>query len=239
MVSSTFIHFHSQLNEPESPSPHSAMHDSSFKQVPSRAPSTPQYEEEEIACVAHRPAMTVQIWGSLLKNRGYEISNGKVIKSPAKLQKQPLAEPTKINDMDVDAPKTKSIISTFRRANSFAPVNEPSQPSQRPQPFRRTTSVAAIPSQQREAPIAERDVNAEAGPSTIGPRRIFSGLRFRVLGEAKSSSVRNAIEQGGGIWVSEHDMDDDVDYIIVRLVRYAIHSLVCKNWFGVNARALH
>ncbi|KAF8337796.1 hypothetical protein F5887DRAFT_1137752 [Amanita rubescens] len=205
----------------ESPSPHSAMHDSSSKQMPSRVPSAPQYEEEEIACVAHRPAMTVQIWGSLLKNRGYEISNGKVIKSPSKLRKPSVAEPTELNDMDVDAPKTKSIISTFRRANSFAPVNEPSQksqPSQRLQPFRRTTSVAPVPSQQEETTIPERDVNAEAGPSTIGPRRIFSGLRFRVLGEARSSSVRSAIEQGGGIWASEHDVDDDVDYIIVRLV---------------------
>jgi len=209
------------------------MHDSSSKQMPSRVPSAPQYEEEEIACIAHRPAMTVQIWGSLLKNRGYEISNGKVIKSPSKLQKPSLAEPTELNDMDVDAPKAKSIISTFRRANSFAPVNEPSQksqPSQRLQPFRRTTSMAAVPSQQEETTIPERDVNAEAGPSTIGPRRIFSGLRFRVLGEARSSSVRSAIEQGGGIWASEHDVDDDVDYIIVRLVRYAIHSLICKNW---------
>ena len=170
--------------------------------------------------------MTVQIWGNLLKNRGYEVSNGKVIKSRLKVQKSLRTEPAELEDMDVDVPKAKSIISRFRRENSFAPVNEPSQktqPTQRLQPFRRTTST----SQPRAGPIAEKNVNAQAGPSTIGPRGIFSGLKFRVLGEARSASVRSAIEQRGGIWVSEHDIDEIVDYIIVRLVRYAICSLFC------------
>jgi DNA replication regulator DPB11 len=198
------------------------MHESTSDRVPTQAPSAHD-EEEEIACVAHRPAMTVQIWGSLLKNRGYEISNGKVIKSPSKVQKSLRAEPAELEDMDVDAPKAKSIISRFRRENSFAPVNEPSQktqPSQRLQPFRRTTSA----SKPQVVPIV-KNANAQAGPSTIGPRGIFSGLKFRVLGEARSASVRSAIEQRGGIWVSEDDTDEVVDYVIVRLVRYATCSL--------------
>ena len=198
------------------------MHESTSDRVPIQAPSAHD-EEEEIACVAHRPAMTVQIWGSLLKNRGYEISNGKVIKSPSKSQKSLRTELAELEDMDVDAPNAKSIISRFRRENSFAPVNEPSQksqPSQRLQPFRRSTST----SKPQAVPIVEKNVNAQAGPSTIGPRGIFSGLKFRVLGEARSASVRSAIEQRGGIWVSD-DMDEVVDYIIVRLVRYAICPL--------------
>ena len=215
------------------------MRESSSDRVPTQGPSSRQDEEEEIACVAHRPAMTVQIWGSLLKNRGYEISNGKVIKSPSKVQKILQSEVPEPKDMDVDAPGPKSIISTFRRENSFAPVNEPSQkaqPSQRLQPFRRTTSMAAIHPQPR-ATVVERNVNAEAGPSAIGPRGIFSGLRFRVLGEARSASVKSAIEQRGGVWVSEHDMDDNVDYIIVRLVRYAICSPL--ELIETNSCALH
>lgn len=199
------------------------MHESTSDRVPIQAPSAHD-EEEEIACVAHRPAVTVQIWGSLLKNRGYEISNGKVIKSPSKSQKSLRTELAELEDMDVDAPNAKSIISRFRRENSFAPVNEPSQksqPSQRLQPFRRSTGT----SKPQAVPIVEKNVNAQAGPSTIGPRGIFSGLKFRVLGEARSASVRSAIEQRGGIWVSD-DMDEVVDYIIVRLVRYAICPLL-------------
>ncbi|KAK2460176.1 hypothetical protein APHAL10511_007855 [Amanita phalloides] len=208
----------------ESSPPLAAMPESSSGSAQTQTQSSPPEEDEEIACVAHRPAMTLQIWGGLLKNRGYEVSNGKIIKTASKVQKSqpPLQDKTSIepadaNGMDVDVSKAKSIISTFRRANSFAPANESSQKSQpthRLQPFRRTTSMAAIQSQQ----LPEGNANAEAGPSTTGPRGIFSGLRFRVLGEARSHNVRSAIEQGGGIWASEQDMDEDVDYIIVRLV---------------------
>ena len=191
-------------------------------------------EEEEIACVAHRAGFTIQIWGSLLKNRGYEVVNGKVIKSPSKAPPKglppleiPRAESPDSNDMDTDPSKPKSVLSAVRRDNSFAPVNEPSQQSrasQRLQPFRRTTSAAVAVDPQKSRDMqgtANRamDAGAQAGPSTIGPRGLFSGLKFRVLGEARSPTVRNAIEQASGIWMSEQDFQEDVDYIIVRLVR--------------------
>lgn len=48
---------------------------------------------------------------------------------------------------------------------------------------------------------------------------MFAGLKFTALGEAKSPSVRNAIEEHGGKFFLEME-DTEVDYIIVRLVRY-------------------
>ncbi|KAM6504048.1 hypothetical protein JOM56_000991 [Amanita muscaria] len=195
------------------------------------APPTPFDDEEEIACVAHRAEFTVQVWGSLLKKRGYEVINGKVIRDPSKVPQLsppsavPRADTPDPNGMDVDhPPKAQSVLSTFRRANSFAPVNDSSQftrASQRLQPFRRTTGTAGetgplLPDNPRIN--HGTDSGAQAGPSTIGPRGIFSGLKFRVLGEAKTLTVRNAIEQAGGIWSSEQETDEDVDYIIVRLV---------------------
>ncbi|KAF8628551.1 hypothetical protein AX15_003819 [Amanita polypyramis BW_CC] len=218
----------------ETPSPRSMIPESSSNRIGTQQQPSALDEDEEIACVAHRPAMTVQIWGSLLKTRGYEIMNGKVIRDPSKTQNPPLSlphldttnrnpDPLDSNGMNIDAAKAKSIISTFQRANSFTPVDFSSQKnhsSQRAQPFRRTTSVAdALSQPQRQAtPFLGTDGNAEAGPSTTGLRGIFSGLRFRVLGEARSGSVRSAIENEGGTWASDKDMDEDVDYIVVRLV---------------------
>jgi DNA replication regulator DPB11 len=44
-------------------------------------------------------------------------------------------------------------------------------------------------------------------------------MRFRVCAEARSASVRTAIEGCGGTWVEDEDEDERVDFVIVRLVR--------------------
>ncbi|KAF8629979.1 hypothetical protein AX17_005544 [Amanita inopinata Kibby_2008] len=201
-------------------------------------PPTPAVDEdEEITCIAHRPAVTLQIWGGLLKKRGYEVAHGKIMKSPSKARvASPLQEillADKNEPMDITSPKATSVISASRRANSFAPVDEnDDRVSQRLRPFRRTTTVASISPEESQRlpahiskPTEISNLGAvaatgggEAGPSTFGPRGLFSGLKVCVLGEARSTSVRNAIEQAGGMWVSESEMDEDVDYIIVRLV---------------------
>ncbi|PFH51104.1 hypothetical protein AMATHDRAFT_80477 [Amanita thiersii Skay4041] len=174
-------------------------------------------DDDIIACVAHRPAVTLQIWGNLLKRRGYEVVGGKMVKGPsAQKQVPPDMQPaiTDTENVGGDTHKAKSVISTFRRANSFAPVNDALEnASQRVLPFRRTMSMAAV-----QSAASQAGNGAEAGPSTIHPRGIFSGLRFRVLGEARTVTVRNAIEQAGGVWATEMEMDEGEDYIIVRLV---------------------
>lgn len=46
----------------------------------------------------------------------------------------------------------------------------------------------------------------------------FTGLSFRLLGEARSPHVKSTLEEAGGRVVSESS-DDPVDFIVVRLVR--------------------
>jgi DNA replication regulator DPB11 len=62
---------------------------------------------------------------------------------------------------------------------------------------------------------------------------LFSGLRFKALGEARCANVRTEIEGCRGQMLS-HDEEtaggEDVDYIVVRLVRYVfvIFSFCCS-----------
>lgn len=41
-------------------------------------------------------------------------------------------------------------------------------------------------------------------------------MRLRVRGEARSTSVRSAIESCGGTWVEDKDEEERVDFVIVR-----------------------
>jgi len=115
----------------------------------------------------------------------------------------------------VEIPAGRSILSSFRRANSFAPVvpGKEAGSSLRQLPFRRaSTSAAALAGNEtRTRPPAPVAVGAEAGSSTgvgtaaapasnglsVSPH-IFAGMSFRALGEAKTQTVRNAVEQLGG-----------------------------------------
>lgn len=73
-------------------------------------------------------------------------------------------------------------------------------------------------------PLPEK--NGESSTSVNEPASsLFLGLKFLALGEAKSPTVRNAIEQNGGRMTLEME-DDEVDYIIVRLVRYVANVRV-------------
>jgi DNA replication regulator DPB11 len=202
-------------------------------------------EEDEVASVKRIPAVTLQLWETLLKPRGFEINGGKLIRSPTKSQAgvgavdrdvemSPLAAKTKNakgkeRERDVDG--NASVISSFRRLNSFAP---PAVVTSAPrQPFRRISSIiepepnpsaGASKSQTRSQSRPAPHDNA-AGPSKTTTDRavflklLFSGLKFRALGEAKCPNVRTEIEGCGGRMVSEVEEDVDVDFVIVRLVR--------------------
>lgn len=67
-------------------------------------------------------------------------------------------------------------------------------------------------------PLPEKNGESSTTVDTASSN-LFAGLSFLALGEAKSPSVRSAIEQNGGKMALEAD-DQDVDYIIVRLVRW-------------------
>ena len=174
--------------------------------------------------------MTLQLWGSLLKPRGYEISEGELLRSPSKaygapkpiLQQQPL---TPAKNMEGG----RSVIVQCRRANSFAPVRPDGPPSSRPRPFKRTRTVAALGNHPDEggddsfmAPALSVPPEKNGESSTSGSSNIFAGLKFLALGEAKTTSVRSAVELNGGKWCAGDDDEAEVHYVVVRLVRWAL-----------------
>ncbi|KAH0833426.1 hypothetical protein J3R83DRAFT_12539 [Lanmaoa asiatica] len=177
-------------------------------------------EEEEIAIINKPvPAVTLQLWQSLLKPRGFELDGGKLVRSPSKSQakRSPPSTPTRSqarpnlvnhNGNGVEHGKEKekeSVISSFRRTKSFAPdpVKEPTVR----QPFRRNTTCPSV------LPHEVESVQS-AGESAMPT--LFAGYTFRLLGEARCPNVRFAIENGGGV-VSDDDVEEP-SFIIVRLI---------------------
>ncbi|KAI9446925.1 hypothetical protein F5148DRAFT_1253136 [Russula earlei] len=180
-------------------------------------PDTP--EEEEIAVARRVPAATLRVWESLLAPRGYAKVGSELIKIAS--ERTPNPSPArgkgKARALDPQDPPTsikgRSALATFTRSKSFAPSTEsstedPSAPASR-QPFRKAQSLF-LPQ-----PTSPAQVAPEPGGS---PHKIFIGMRFRVRAEARSASVRSAIEGRGGTWVEDEDEEDRVDFVIVRLV---------------------
>lgn len=205
-------------------------------QVQQPPPNNSDEPEDEPAFINVLPAVTLQLWSSLLERRGYQVSDGEVILSPSKskpneeggnFRNQPPMSP-----VPPELPVGRSIISSFRRANSFAPAvpEKEAGPSSRQLPFRRAATSAGFGvCEARTKPLTRVVVDAQAGPSTgLGtavvaspalalPSRIFTGMSFRALGEAKTQTVRSAVEQLGGRMST--DEDEDVTFILVRLCR--------------------
>ncbi|GBE88429.1 hypothetical protein SCP_1302440 [Sparassis crispa] len=227
--------------------------------------------DEEIASVKRVPAVMLQIWESLLRPRGFEIMGDKLVRSPSKSQTarekvdlglddwRPPSRQTsptrskaehvsRIASQRPGAPGAPAVptsaLSSFRRANSFAPASRsmsaPRQPFQRVATLpgcssflgRRTASVH-VGGDDAAAPVASTSsVNASsprkgqmtsdgepsASSSSSGSSNLFAGLKFRTLGEARCQNVRTALEEGGGSLVSDDAPDEEVDYIIVRLI---------------------
>ena len=211
----------------------------SLHQSRTRAPEPPQEqsqvdvdapEEEEIAIARRVPAATLRVWESLLAPRGYSKVGSELVKAgptdppnPTPVSSLPPSgarkDKGKGRALDPPAPesthKGRSALATFRRSKSFAPcttsaMEDPSTSTSR-QSFRKTHSLflPQLPSPAHPAP--------DQNHSKL---QIFAGKHFRVRGEARSSSVRSAIENCGGTWVENED-EERVDFVIVRLVRYS------------------
>ena len=116
--------------------------------------------------------------------------------SQGKLKHNPTSEsrPLQVSPARPASPVGGSIISKFRRANSFAPALNKEQMLQ---PF----SV-----------VRSASVPTPTHPSS----GIFTGLKLCALGEAKSESVKRAVENAGGSLISD---EEGADYVIVRLLR--------------------
>ncbi|KAI9460325.1 hypothetical protein HD554DRAFT_2323900 [Boletus coccyginus] len=182
-------------------------------------------DEEEMAIINRPvPAVTLQLWQSLLKPRGFELDGVKLVRSPSKSQvkRSPPSTPTRPrvrrnvtnhNGAEVQPGKEKekeSVISSFRRTHSFAPV--PVKELTVRQPFRRSTTCSVVCPGESGLHGPVRPEGVSATPT------LFAGYIFRLLGEARCSNVRFAIENGGGV-VTDDDAEEP-SFIIVRLIRY-------------------
>jgi DNA replication regulator DPB11 len=191
-------------------------------------------EEAEVASVKRIPAVTLQLWETLLKPRGFEINGGKLVRSPTKSQADvgegqmsPLVAKTKGKGKERDEGGIGSVISSFKRVDSFAPP--PVTTAAPRQPFRRIASIiepednpkpSRSPSPSRSNPRKNVASSSKTGAVTGSSNLLFSGLKFKTLGEAKCQNVKTEIEGCGGRMVNG-DEEADVDFIVVRLVRYA------------------
>ena len=155
--------------------------------------------EDERAFANVLPDATLLLWSKLLERRGYQITDGEVILSPSKVNVPPP------NDKKSDLPSRPnsphhhvngSVISSLRRCR---PLLE-KQPE--------TTEIV-----REDEASSSRSRPAPSDNSSM----IFMGMVFRALGEAKCPNVRQAINELGGRMST--DEDEDVDFIIVRLVR--------------------
>lgn len=111
-------------------------------------------DDEEIASVKRVPAVTLHLWESILKPRGFELQQGRLIRSPSKSQSRPdisyRREPSpsaralrrgSLKEGDGDPLTPASAIQSFRRARSFAPVAKDASTPLSRQPFRRAPTV--------------------------------------------------------------------------------------------------
>jgi len=183
-------------------------------------PSNQEYDDE-IATVKVLPAVTLQIWASLLSRRGYQVSGTELIRTISSAGPQTSQTPEVLAEVE----PRKSLLSVFRRADSFAHAEpEVESVGSSKQPFRRTStstnvvakSVPLLPCIPAKDGESLTFVDLDAPPNAAVT--IFAGNRFRALGEAKTTAVKNAIELYGGQIVSADD--EEVDFILVRLVRY-------------------
>ena len=194
--------------------------------------------EDEKAFANVLPDATLLLWSKLLERRGYQITDGEVILSPSKAGVPPLNAkksemPSRLSSSHHHA--NGSVIASLSRVPPVVQAKDPG--TSRQLPFRRSSSsatgagavsssseVAAVrPLLEKHPAITETVREAEASPSRSGPApsktgsMIFAGRVLRALGEAKCPNVRRAIDELGGRMST--DQDEDVDFIIVRLVR--------------------
>nr|GAT48402.1 predicted protein [Mycena chlorophos] len=163
-------------------------------------PSVFDNEEDEIVAAPRKPAITLQLWESLLKTRGYELNQGgNVMLSPKKARE--IKQSGAKQQERVQQEKAPSVISSFRRANSIAvPAAGPSR-----LPFARAAGPSVRQVEEDDVPMKHVDESSSS---------VFLGVAFLLNGETDTANVREAIVMAGGRVV---DDAHQADYIIVRL----------------------
>lgn len=204
---------------PHADSPNATVPPSSSQQV--IHPLTVDPEEEEAASIRKRvPHETLKLWENLLGPRGFEVVDGKLKRTPSKSQapqscdQVPLT-PTKPKTQLANTTDGGSMLSNFKRANSFAV--KPKEETRR-KPFARVATAGAPTTLLALQQEAEQSVASGSKPPMEQGRKegIFSGKKFRALGEASADNVRSVVEGEDGFWIT--DDSEDADFVIVRLV---------------------
>jgi DNA replication regulator DPB11 len=206
-------------------------------------------DEEQIISAPRLPHDTLRVWASVLGSRGFVVDGGKLTRSPTKravsIAKTKGSSPqankrrpsTREPDEDARGGVARSLLSTFTRVNSFAPASADVSGPKRA--FRRAATLATNEGSKDDSlsflgGMRSISDNARAGSSNVAAQgeartisgdetsssQLFAGKRVITLGEARSATVRDAVERAGGKVISEDDIEaDEADWIIVRLVR--------------------
>jgi DNA replication regulator DPB11 len=173
------------------------------------------------------------LWENILGPRGFEVVDGKLKRSPSKCQSNPdynqiPLSPTKPKTQSTNTTENGSVLSNFKRANSFA--IKPKEETRR-RPFTQI-ATAGVPTTllvlQREA---QQPVASSSKLPTEPSRKegVFSGKKFRALGEANTDNVKSVVEGEDGFWVT--DELEDVDFTVVRLVSLVFPHLHPPHFF--------
>lgn len=121
------------------------------------------------------------------------------------------------------------------RRGGGGPAARLEEPAARPEDTARASAVAStsrlpapgagVPHQTSSAP--------NQPPSELGasPPKILLGMNLCLRGEADCAGVRDAVIEHGGR-VVEHGGEEEVDFVVVRLVRYAFARLFLPSWDG-------
>ncbi|KAJ7047172.1 hypothetical protein C8F04DRAFT_1387638 [Mycena alexandri] len=195
-------------------------------------------DEPLIARIQRPHAMALQLWGSLLKARGYAVDEARrgVMLSPHKAREVREREEADREggelgvsmqhaggeDVKEKEKARESVLSSFRRQNSVviaprttaAPARGPNSAgaSAGAGPSRMPFGRSATSGNLLQGPT-NANANAEAAVQfdASPPSTVFKSLRFLLRGETDTATVRDAIEGAGGFVVRASAVEESED----------------------------
>ncbi|KLO18561.1 hypothetical protein SCHPADRAFT_844830 [Schizopora paradoxa] len=215
--------------------PISSLADVTHQQSNIKTPIDPERPDfgEEVVMGRKLPGSSTRVVGGLLKNRGFEVKSGKLVRSPSKAKAKDSIPSFSTKESSEELPEKsagqdKVALSAFTRTKSFAPAggdsNVGSAPSTSKQKLQRVSSTSQVPllssrphlnSNVAVTKAVEGNAqNSDKKDVPSGEKHLFVGYKFVALGDAKSDHIDNEIKARGGTVV---DDKYHADFIVVRL----------------------